>query len=308
MCSHLWKVAQDMVIPCRIPDPLIPGTGADSPSMLAGEQLVSETPSNAQVKSELESTDESICIDDSIDESQWYAQGGADDLDETVKSDEGDAEDAAEDDAEYAAEDDAENAADAEDESRGVRGRDHATCSSDVASSSIDDDLDELFASRTRSSTHIYTHTSGDSSSARPVQQVAAVKFRAAYAAEAAARASRNISRKRTIDKIMEGKTVAETMEVIASHQPPKKAAQPPALCSELVDSQMPRGARGLADRLADGHRLASCSFEHCARPALTECAVCWRLVCPGHLLACSQCPRQFSVNCFCRARAWLSR
>ena len=96
-----------MVIPCRMPDPMIPGTGADSPSMIAGEQLVPETPSNAQVKSELESTDESICIDDSIDESQWYAQGGADDLDETVKSEEGDAEDAAEDDAEYAAEDDA---------------------------------------------------------------------------------------------------------------------------------------------------------------------------------------------------------
>ena len=274
-----------MVIPCRIPDPLIPGTGADSPSMLAGEQLVPETPSNAQVKSELESTDESISIDDSIDESQWYAQGGADDLDETVKSEEGDAEDAAEDDAEYAAEDDAENAADAEDESRGVRGRDHATCSSDVASSSIEDDLDELFASITRASTHIYTHTSGDSSSARPVQQVAAVKFRAAYAAEAAARASRNISRKRTIDKIMEGKTVAETMELIASHQPPKKPAT-----GAKQPSHQP---------LADGHRLAICSFEHCARPALTECPVCWRLVCRGHLLACSQCPRQFCVNCF---------
>ena len=59
---------------------------------------------------------------------------------------------------------------------------------------------------------------------ARPVQQVAADNFRAAYAAEAAARASRNASRKRTIDRIMECKTVAEIMEVIASHPPPKKA------------------------------------------------------------------------------------
>ena len=186
MCSHLWKVAQDTVIPCRIPDPLIPGTGADSPSMLAGEQSVSLTP----VKEEVPSTDESISIDDNMEEDQWYAQGGTGDLD-----DEGDAEDAAEDDAEYAAEDDAENAADAEDESRCVRGHGTgATCSSDVetlasitaseqaitstidddldelfASSSIDHDLDELFASVTQASTHIYTHTSGDSSSARSV-------------------------------------------------------------------------------------------------------------------------------------------
>ena len=59
---------------------------------------------------------------------------------------------------------------------------------------------------------------------------------------------------------------------------------------------------------------LAICSFEHCARPALTECPVCWRLVCRGHLLACSQCPRQFCGNCFfeqghgCRAMPLDSR
>ena len=35
----------------------------------------------------------------------------------------------------------------------------------------------------------------------------------------------------------MEGKTFAEIMEVIASHPPPKKAAQPPALCSREAGS-----------------------------------------------------------------------
>ena len=75
-------------------------------------------------------------------------------------------------------------------------------------------------------------------------------------------------------------------MEVIASNQPPKKPAT-----GATQPSHQP---------LADGHRLAICSFEHCARPALTECPVCWRLVCRGHLLACSQCPRHFCVNCFC--------
>ena len=42
------QAMRDMVIPGRIPDPLIPGTGADSQPMLAGEQLVPETPPNAQ--------------------------------------------------------------------------------------------------------------------------------------------------------------------------------------------------------------------------------------------------------------------
>lgn len=42
------QAIRDMVIPGRIPDPLIPGTGADSCSLLAGEQLVPETPPNAQ--------------------------------------------------------------------------------------------------------------------------------------------------------------------------------------------------------------------------------------------------------------------
>ena len=60
MCSHLWKVAQDMVIPCRIDQ------GAGSPLMLAGEQSVSLTP----VKEEVPSTDESISIDDSMEEDQ----------------------------------------------------------------------------------------------------------------------------------------------------------------------------------------------------------------------------------------------
>ena len=98
-----------------------------------------------QVKSELERIDESRWYAEAqvkseletIDESQWYAeaQGDADDLDETVKSEDGrdsDAEaDIAEahgaqgayvrdDDAEDAAEDDADDAADAEDESWGA--------------------------------------------------------------------------------------------------------------------------------------------------------------------------------------------
>ena len=43
--SHAMRI---MAIPGGIPDPPIPGTGADSPCMLAGEQLVSETPPIAQ--------------------------------------------------------------------------------------------------------------------------------------------------------------------------------------------------------------------------------------------------------------------
>ena len=41
------------------------------------------------------------------------------------------------------------------------------------------------------------------------------------------------------------------------------------------------------------------CSFERCNAPAITECQVCGRLVCPTHRLSCGRCSRQFCRICF---------